>query len=883
MGLMMIGSTVFAAGLADLPQPFVTSAGAIDSLVVVGSDAMVSDVAGAIDVAARLGSQSTTAVTTAGTSGVTSVATGEGKALATSNTKIYLDDNLAKSGIRNTMTATELPTLLKSGTLTGDTTYNYNQYIDFSDDYTIQFKILSSYVTDPSIMMGSFVTSPTTSTYWYKTRIVFEKDLNVTDAATETLDIFGGTYTVSSDTTSSKLVLFGSSNTVSLYGGDEVTITLDGTDRVVKLIGVEDTTHAVVAVDGVSKTVTEGSTRTINGVSVYADDISQFSTTDQTQNYVKLSVGSKTLTLEDGKKVTTGTTTTENIDGTYTSITTSDGKISMIEVYTAGKSSSEAYIKEGGEYVDPVWGTFKIAFPTANPTLTADSRDKITVEAASDSVLQVTFTDENQNEATFDFAYLSSTSDTVAELADRDGDEIIVVEGAALQLNDYVVVDAGNYGHLFEVTAIDADGSATADMELTDKFSGTTYTVTLGPDGEATKVIDGQTYYINATGSGTSGTAYIVWGTGSAQRDTGTYTTVFPRIKGKNGEYLALVDGSSTSKTANVQVSVSNGDRIQLPTGALSLSIASSVLTPSAIAMEDGTASVCTSCADIPNGGADAIQLGKTSTGGLWYNLSFTNVTTTTGTLTIQVLGDDETDAGLTGASLILVEEQDSSSNVYSVVVPASTELSGSNRVAIAASPIFTYDEDSASPRSDSYTTEYLDLYGVYAKRNTQDQDSIEIWYPDEQVTMDFFVADASATFSTGAATAGETIQQAVPVTTSIAKLSAKVTSQDKTDKNLILVGGPCVNNLVADLLATEWGVDDACSEWLNKYTTGESIIKLVEDAFVTGKSALIIAGTNADDTTEACSVFQKYDTKLSGISGNSVKIANNVVTTETA
>ena len=176
IGAMLMASTVLAGSLANLPQPFVTTSGSVDSLIVVGDAAMPSDVVGAINVGTRIGSQSTRAVTTTSTTAGTSVSSGEGKALATSNTKLYLDDTLAKSGTRNTMTGTELPTLLNSGTLNdddGSTSYNYNQYVDFYSTYAIQFGTISSYVTEPAILMGSFTTSPSTTTYWYKTKIIF--------------------------------------------------------------------------------------------------------------------------------------------------------------------------------------------------------------------------------------------------------------------------------------------------------------------------------------------------------------------------------------------------------------------------------------------------------------------------------------------------------------------------------------------------------------------------------------------------------------------------------------------------------------------------------------------------------------------------------------
>ena len=118
LGALMVGSTVaFAAtDLSDYPKPFVSDS-TVNTLVVVGADAKPSDVVGGIDIAARLGGVPVTK-TTVNCPGATSVGTvsGEGQAVATTNTKIYLGDSLGKSGVRSTMTKDDLPTILAKGT-----------------------------------------------------------------------------------------------------------------------------------------------------------------------------------------------------------------------------------------------------------------------------------------------------------------------------------------------------------------------------------------------------------------------------------------------------------------------------------------------------------------------------------------------------------------------------------------------------------------------------------------------------------------------------------------------------------------------------------------------------------------------------------------------
>ena len=79
-----------------------------------------------------------------------------------------------------------------------------------------------------------------------------------------------------------------------------VTVTISGTDYTVELIGTTSSTTAVVNVNGVQDSITRGATRTINGLQIRLEAVFQFSTTDQTQTMVKvtLSQGTNTVTGE---------------------------------------------------------------------------------------------------------------------------------------------------------------------------------------------------------------------------------------------------------------------------------------------------------------------------------------------------------------------------------------------------------------------------------------------------------------------------------------------------------------------------------------------------------------------------------------------------------
>ncbi|RLJ01336.1 MAG: hypothetical protein DRP10_04295, partial [Candidatus Aenigmatarchaeota archaeon] len=99
--------------------------------------------------------------------------------------------------------------------------------------------------------------------------------------------------------------------------------------------------------------------------------------------------------------------------------------------------------------------------------------------------------------------------------------------------------------------------------------------------------------------------------------------------------------------------------------------------------------------------------------------------------------------------------------------------------------------------------------------------------------------------------------------------------------KNLILVGGPCANNLVA-VLANE-NKTLSCSDWLDGTHTGEARIQLINDAFTTGKVALVVAGLNAENTQAACTVLQRANTYADGTKGDHQLTGNLMKVTGTA
>ncbi len=927
LGAMALGSVMalstmgFAASLADYPQPFITDAGSDNFLIVVGNAAAPSDVVGAIDIAARLGGETGSDVSVSG--GVELGVSGEGRAVATTNTKIFIDDAMGKTGLRTTMTKDDMAVTLATEIFQdSDASLNakYNQYIFLtpsdntcaataaaSESYCLQWERPSTTATmDPSYSFGRFPTSPTspltTSDYFYRTYVSFEKNINASGTGEgDVLSLFGKLYTIHSDTaiagtpSPAKLVLSGgASDTILLNGGETTVITISDVQYEVTYVASSSATTGIVKVGTDQDSITQGQSKTVGGLDVFMKRVFDISSTDPALDSAILLLGADKLILSDGSKVKKGANE-DSVDGTYVNISiASDGTLSGFYVYTGAKSSSDDYLKIGSEYLDPVWKSFKIRFDSITPELTDTvNRDMIKITPSGDNLLQVTMTDDRGYEKTLNWAYKSSSTGTAFSLADNAGNQIhareILSASDTLARDEYFTVDAGDFTHYFRLSGMSVDGTSSSNLELTDQFSGTTTKVTLGTDNDDTKIIDGQTYYIRG---GTS-TVNITWGTGASLTSKGLYDTLMPTLKTRKGAHVAFYPGEMNVSTGGT--TPAGGLIIQLPTGAINVTTHINNANEhrvniTAVNKEDSTASVIgsvsgnsTSTTEVKDFNLSSttnnvtFTLGRTSTGGLRYFVK----ANTNQTLGIKIASS--TTALENQPGIIIVEERDDSSNVYSAYVTASTETSGSNSVAIPSNPVFTSTASGTGGvalGTDSTMTDYADLYGLYARKTTSGQDTLTLYYPDDQVTANIFVLDEDSTVTTGGGTGG-TVHSSTPIKNAVAKLDTEVTNADQTTKNVILVGGPAVNTLVADLAAAGKTKD---VQYYRDQGAGYALINWVADAFATGKTALVVAGHSAGDTRTVTGFLQKFEDHATEFAGKSlVEYRNGVLSTTTS
>lgn len=129
-----------------------------------------------------------------------------------------------------------------------------------------------------------------------------------------------------------------------------------------------------------------------------------------------------------------------------------------------------------------------------------------------------------------------------------------------------------------------------------------------------------------------------------------------------------------------------------------------------------------------------------------------------------------------------------------------------------------------------------------------------------------------------GSGVSGDSVQYtsypSVPITLAIAKLDSEITATEK-GKNLITVGGPCVNKVTAEALDLTYptcGVSSTIPE-------NKGLVKIVDSPYSegTGKVVVVVAGWEADNTRAASSVLQLYDTKLAGVTASAVEVTGSV------
>jgi len=161
--------------------------------------------------------------------------------------------------------------------------------------------------------------------------------------------------------------------------------------------------------------------------------------------------------------------------------------------------------------------------------------------------------------------------------------------------------------------------------------------------------------------------------------------------------------------------------------------------------------------------------------------------------------------------------------------------------------------------------------YGIVIKNpdSTGNGEEVVFEIPKEQAFAKIVIKGPGTTI----AESGDTIKKVIPIETAIAKLDYEV--GESPGAHLILIGDAAVNTLAAEVMGLTYPTYGASG--LYPYTEGQAIIKVYDDAIETGYVALLVAGWDAEDTRNACSVMQQYGTFADQLDENEAVIVTSV------
>jgi hypothetical protein len=479
----------------------------------------------------------------------------------------------------------------------------------------------------------------------------------------------------------------------------------------------------------------------------------------------------------------------------------------------------EQFITQGNSLADPASNGWRIFFGGITPALDdTANRESVTI-TPSGTTSTVAFTTSDGQSLSQAFAKSSSAGAGNIALQDAGGYALHLYEGATLALNEYVALGQNSlaaasqnpFGHILRVLSLQTSSTTTSSFQ--DVASGATLTVT---GGNTTLYLDGQAYSVCIL-STTS--ARITWGTGAAACDVGSTVDVYPAIMTSKGSWVAITNPVNvTGLTANTNYT------LNLPTGTLTLNTNYSAA-----------------------GGQAAYSVLQT-VGTAVYNVTTANDTATTW---IHVRATDQAGTSWTTPGILVVEGLDEN-QVRNLVAVRVDSGSANNRVEIPAAPSFTGTVTSVPGVSGTTLNRYVDQFGTYVQYDSTAPMTFSASIPSTQAIAAVGVGMTPSTSTSGGA-GTVTTETVLPITADVVKLDSEVTETDKANNDFVLMGGPCIDSLVAEL-ADAGLYPYTCADWPGR---DFGRVDVIADAFAAGQSALVIAGTRWQDTDLAARIVQ--------------------------
>ncbi|HIP90475.1 MAG TPA: hypothetical protein EYH22_02895 [Candidatus Nanopusillus sp.] len=236
---------------------------------------------------------------------------------------------------------------------------------------------------DPVVMLDAG------NNHVYRLVVSFTKPLSGTNVANnvkaQEIELFGKKYYI--DTiTNNKWILREAAKVATLKPGE----TTDFEGKIIKLIDVvEESTGggkvyaAVVDVDGERKKITESLSEKVGGVDIFIKD-AYVSTTQEGVAYAELVIGGRKIELVQNSNAKVED---KELDNVYVTQANLNGLELQVKF---ASDSNKNYLEAGKEFVDPLFGTFKLVFA---PVDLKAGKSEVKLEPDSSTVWKLTVTD----------------------------------------------------------------------------------------------------------------------------------------------------------------------------------------------------------------------------------------------------------------------------------------------------------------------------------------------------------------------------------------------------------------------------------------------------------------------------------------------------------
>jgi len=224
-----------------------------------------------------------------------------------------------------------------------------------------------------------------------------------------------------------------------------------------------------------------------------------------------------------------------------------------------------------------------------------------------------------------------------------------------------------------------------------------------------------------------------------------------------------------------------------------------------------------------------------------------------TGDGNITLLNSDSIE--VTNPSVIIYEEKDDVGVYGRIILQASG--TGEN-VEVSDIDVSSTNSKFIESEDDDDIFTLLDIYGTLVIKDTSDSDSdsVEISYPDEQAYAQLYIVEGSASLTSAT---NSTDVDVVDTTGNMLVVKDSEIESVK-DRNLIVVGGSCINTVAQKLLGYDRPV---CGEEFTAdqgLTSGLYMIETYVSPYNTGKIAMLVAGFDAADTASAITKVKTGD-----------------------